>query len=259
MTKFKNPMNAKTVSSPLSAIRRLRASKGMLAGAIVAAVLVAAVATRASIPGPNGIITGCYVADSGRLRIIDATVTTCLPGETQLTWNQAGPPGPMGPQGLQGPPGPQGLQGPPGPTGPTGPPGPAGFTDVYVGRTSDPTGEVPLNVTPVSVVSVTVPAGLFLIDFSATAINLDTSPQTGVCTSNLSPGGAQTAAWVRLLANSTRQFISPPFVGQASAGVISFHEAVNFAGEQTITVQCSGFLVGLYNPILTAATVGAIH
>jgi len=95
------------------------------------AVLIAA-ATYASIPAPNGVITGC-ILPSGQLRVIDTAVTpACGANETGVTWNQTGPQGPPGPQGPQGVPGPvgsagpQGVQGVPGPQGPAGPQGATG-------------------------------------------------------------------------------------------------------------------------------------
>jgi hypothetical protein len=92
-------------------------------GAIIAVI---AIVSYASIPDANGVITGCYVTASGGLRVIDASVSKCTPGETKITWNQTGPQGPPGPIGPQGPAGLQGLQGAAGPAGPTGPAGPAG-------------------------------------------------------------------------------------------------------------------------------------
>lgn len=115
------------------------------------------------IPAPeSGVITACYIAPNGNLRVIDPSGgQACSPSEEQLTWNQegktgpvgpvgpagdkgdkgeagpAGPPGepgatgPQGEQGEQGPagePGEQGLAGPPGPQGESGPEGPQGPT-----------------------------------------------------------------------------------------------------------------------------------
>lgn len=40
-------------------------------------------------------IHGCY-APAGQLRVIDNEASAvCVPGETELTWNQTGPPGPL--------------------------------------------------------------------------------------------------------------------------------------------------------------------
>jgi hypothetical protein len=68
--------------------------------AIVGALAVGGVAY-ATIPGPGGVISGCYKKSGGALRVIDSSVTNCASNETSLPWNQAG------------------LQGPPGPPGPT--------------------------------------------------------------------------------------------------------------------------------------------
>lgn len=107
------------------------------AGCALILVVIAA-ATYASIPAPNGVISGC-ILPSGQLRIIDtANTPTCRDNEMPVSWNQIGPQGPpglqgpqgvpgaagpIGPQGVQGPQGPQGPQGAPGPTGPQGPAG----------------------------------------------------------------------------------------------------------------------------------------
>jgi len=67
--------------------------------AATAAFLAGAV--YASIPGPGGIINGCYQQSTGKLRVIDSAAT-CLPDEVALNWNQIGPPGPTGPPGPPG-------------------------------------------------------------------------------------------------------------------------------------------------------------
>jgi hypothetical protein len=93
----------------------------------------------AAIPGANGVITGCYRPETGRLRVIDAqTSKKCERGESQITWNQTGPAGPKGntgapgaqgipgAAGAKGDPGPQGAPGAKGDTGPQGIPGAQG-------------------------------------------------------------------------------------------------------------------------------------
>lgn len=67
---------------------------GFSIGALVAGATVAF----ASIPhSTSGQITGCYSARSGALRVIDAQAgQTCARGETQISWNQTGPQGPVG-------------------------------------------------------------------------------------------------------------------------------------------------------------------
>src|SRR6266496_4002351 len=96
---------------------------------LAGAALVAAVAVHASIPGPDGVIHGCY-GPSGNLRVVDSA-DTCRHPEIELDWNQTGPTGatgPAGPTGATGPVGPAGATGATGTTGPTGPAGPTGAT-----------------------------------------------------------------------------------------------------------------------------------
>lgn len=101
---------------------------------VLAVLCLGAVATAAwaSIPGPGGVITGCYKTGDGQLRVIDEA-ESCLPSEIRLTWGQSI--GPQGPAGPAGPTGPAGPSGPPGPSGPQGPPGAAGAPPPVLDRT----------------------------------------------------------------------------------------------------------------------------
>jgi hypothetical protein len=94
-------------------------------GAIAAALAMGGIAY-ASIPGPDGVINGCY-GSTGALRVIDSAAT-CKSNETSLNWNKGGPTGPQGPVGPRGDKGDTGATGAPGDTGPTGPTGPTGAT-----------------------------------------------------------------------------------------------------------------------------------
>jgi hypothetical protein len=128
------------MKSPLSRGRRPAARRlhrllhpAILALAIILAISAVALASArialASIPGPNGVITGCYNA-RGILRVIDVqNGQSCTNGETQLTWGQTGPVGPVGPVGPTGSVGPTG---PKGDTGAVGPQGPSGVVNAYV-------------------------------------------------------------------------------------------------------------------------------
>jgi hypothetical protein len=51
----------------------------------------------ATIPGPQGVIQGCYSKANGSLRVIDAPASSCTSKETALAWNQQGVAGPPGP------------------------------------------------------------------------------------------------------------------------------------------------------------------
>jgi hypothetical protein len=73
-----------------------------------------AVWSQSSIPGTDGLITGCYQANGADatngtpLNIIDPNKASCGKNQTSVTWNQIGPAGPQGPQGPQGATGPAG-------------------------------------------------------------------------------------------------------------------------------------------------------
>jgi len=112
--------------------------KKRLLGPIVLCVVVAATGiVVATIPGTGGVIHACYSRSGGTLRVIDDSVTNCKQGETSLSWNMKGEPGPTGPAGATGPAGPAGApgaDGAPGVTGPQGvqgPEGPAGSIAGY--------------------------------------------------------------------------------------------------------------------------------
>jgi Collagen triple helix repeat (20 copies) len=105
--------------------RRLR--RGALAVAAVALVAIAGAVTYAVADiGGGGVISGCYKAQNGQLRVIDLATGRCLPSEKSISWNQTGPQGPPGPTGARGPTGPQGQNGDRGPTGLTGAKGATG-------------------------------------------------------------------------------------------------------------------------------------
>jgi len=110
------------------------------AGAVVATALAGGVAW-ATIPGPGGVINGCYTKIGGVVRVIDtAKGEKCLSAlEVPISWNQAGAkgePGPPGKDGADGAPGKDGADGKdgaPGKDGVDGQPGapgpPGGIAD----------------------------------------------------------------------------------------------------------------------------------
>lgn len=94
----------------------------VIGAAAMIAVPLAAAADAAT--PDSAIINGCYLKATGSLRVIDPSAGgwrgQCLAAETPISWNQVGPQGPQGEQGVPGPQGEQGIQGVPGPAGVSG-------------------------------------------------------------------------------------------------------------------------------------------
>src|ERR1700728_4053267 len=68
-----------------------------------AALVLVAGAADASIPGADGLITGCYSQATGSPRGINTqSLATCKSNERKLTWNQTGQQGPRGLPGFDG-------------------------------------------------------------------------------------------------------------------------------------------------------------
>ena len=214
------------------------------------AILFTGIIAFASIPGGDGVIHGCYVkntsANSGGLRVIDSA-EQCRSYEIALNFNQTGPQGPagpIGPQGLQGSQGPQGTPGATGDTGATGPAGPAGAngtSDAYIAR-APASGFIFLDS---DIVSVSVPAGSYVINSKLVLVIADADPQTAQCTL------------------STGDFSEARVGGGESAGasrlVLSLQDAATFNAATTITVHCNGFHIAVEKSVLTAIKVNTIH
>src|SRR6266566_2429096 len=102
---------------------RLPFRSRLLLGVLCAALIgLLAIPVFASIPGPGGVINGCFQKSTGKLRVIDPSssrppLRACHPDEVAIHWNQVGPAGPAGPPGPAGPQGATGPQGPPGLSG----------------------------------------------------------------------------------------------------------------------------------------------
>jgi hypothetical protein len=84
-----------------------------------------AYAAASSIPGPDGVIHGCYAKKKGNLRLI-ATGRRCSKRENAIAFNQQGPRGLSGGRGATGSRGPTGGTGSLGATGAKGEQGPQG-------------------------------------------------------------------------------------------------------------------------------------
>lgn len=77
--------------------------KTVVALAALAALAGATSIALATIPGANGVISGCYNKASGLLRVVDAEAgESCGAAEQAIQWNQTGPQGPPGPAGAPG-------------------------------------------------------------------------------------------------------------------------------------------------------------
>jgi hypothetical protein len=113
-----------------------RRGRRIVIGAGAALAVSAGVAYAGS--GSTDVIYACKLNNVGTIRLIDPSRSGftghCTHAETQISWNQSGPAGPVGPKGDTGPQGPkgdtgpQGPQGEPGAKGDTGPQGPKGDT-----------------------------------------------------------------------------------------------------------------------------------
>lgn len=82
----------------------MRRRNWLVAALVLAAALLGAGITWASIPGPDGVIHGCYKTSNpaqGSLLVVDSSAS-CPNGFTALNWNQAGPQGPAGTNGISG-------------------------------------------------------------------------------------------------------------------------------------------------------------
>ena len=110
-----------------------RLGRSLRRAAVLAVMLAIAAAVgiaTGAIPDGSGKITGCYTKVGGVLRVIDTEKNPpqrCAANlETQITWSQRGPAGPVGAKGDQGERGPAGADGAPGGEGDAGPQGERG-------------------------------------------------------------------------------------------------------------------------------------
>ena len=101
--------------------RRLRPTKkALVAGGATILLLGGVSGAYAVIPTAGGTINACQDKSTGNLRVIDPTKSSCKNSETPISWNQTGP---QGAPGLQGVPGEDGAPGAPGEDGAPGAPG----------------------------------------------------------------------------------------------------------------------------------------
>jgi hypothetical protein len=205
------------------------------------ALLVAALALLAIIPGvayatiPNdGVINACYTKSGGTLHVIDASVRNCSKGQTSLSWDAEGTPGPQGPvgeqgaTGPQGPVGPQGPEGPQGATGPQGPAGPAGTTTLYnaVAGPQDLSG-------PTELAKVFLLTGSYLVQ--ATGSVSDPSNDAGEVCSLMTGSTALQTEYVDTFGTLGSISVSKRYASTAFA----LSDAVTLSSDAFVYVQCS--------------------
>ncbi len=104
---------------------RLSYANAMSTIAVFLALGGGAYAAVSSIPGPDGVIHGCYAKRNGALRLVAAT-RKCSRKELPIAFEEIGPPGPRGSRGPTGTKGAKGITGPAGAMGATGAAGPSG-------------------------------------------------------------------------------------------------------------------------------------
>jgi len=155
--------------------------------------------------------------------------------------------GAKGDPGIPGPTGPMGPAGPQGPQGPPGTPGPSGSADDLFTVTSPSTG---LRILSRDVASLVVPAGHYLVLFTATLTNTTSDL--------LDPTDTIACGFVGFGApNSLR--LGP----DANQGTIALQATASFAAPAAVTVRCQGFTLRFSgqadNGVLSALKVGNIQ
>ena len=182
----------------------------------------------------------------GNVRI-EGTGSALIFPDGSFVHNRAELIGPQGPAGPQGPQGPTGATGPAGPSGPTGPQGPAGANGVghawVVGRSSD----VPINNSQVTLASVTVSAGSYLIFAEALVGNVDGSDQNAFCKLTTPDGDVDQFDYA-LTGGGIGDTQQAPLQGTA----------LNVSDSATFSVSCGTFN-GFGSAKLTAIAVNAIN
>jgi hypothetical protein len=212
---------------------RLRPSPA-LAVSIIALVLALGGVAWAAIPDGSGMIHGCYNTKGGQLSVIDtATGQTCGASQTALNFNQTGPPGRQGIQGVKGD---QGIQGVKGDTGATGP------SDSYMASQSE-TVITAGTQGPQEVLALTLPAGNYAINAKVTVGSLGSFEHV-TCYLNLD--GTQLDASFASITGSFATTTLP----LASTG--------SLAAQGTANVTCQGGDEA-FSANIVATKVGAIH
>jgi hypothetical protein len=174
-----------------------RGSKLLLALTCAAGVFGIVSVVQAAIPDSNGVVHGC-VQPSGNLRVVRSTTSACKQNETPLDWNQTGPQGPRGPKGD------------------TGSPGTSSGVQTRV------PGAITFDATATPVVSLTLPAGSWMVIGHAEMI-----------------AGAGLAAGRCFVATDAGSGPLSDFqTNEPYRPVVSFQSAVSLSVPKTVNVLC---------------------
>jgi len=157
-----------------------------------------------------------------------------------------GPQGPAGPVGPVGSPGPPGLQGPVGPVGPQGPPGASGTSHVFQSSTGV-NGQLvgDLSGAGLDILSLSVPAGNYVVLGNVVLFNIDPDQQRAVCNFNTGPVSTASAELGGLQ--------------HTSEATLSLQDVTSLTAPGNITLHCQGFKVSFMNAVITAIKVDAIN
>ena len=172
--------------------------------------------------------------------------------EFDVTLGAVGPKGDKGDVGPQGPAGPVGPAGSPGPVGPQGPqgqqgpPGASGTSHVFqssTGVNGQFVGD--LSGPGLDILSLSVPAGNYVVLGNVVLVNIDPDQQRAVC--NFNTGPASTASAVLGGLQDTLE------------GTLSLQDVTSLPSPGNITLHCQGFKVSFMNAVITAIKVDAIN
>jgi hypothetical protein len=223
---------------------RSRRRRFLIPGVLAVALVVGVGIATGAIPGSDGVIHGCYNTGSnpsGQLRVIDAAAgAKCAKNEKVLDFNQQGPKGDKGDkgdqgiQGEQGDQGIQGIQGEQGDQGIQGIPGASGASTVY---TKSGAGHP---------ISVSVPAGSYLVVGYANVYNADfEGTQNAVCSLQ-----GTVVAHVGTMADAGTN----PY----SEAVVPIMGTVVLPSAGTISIDCGGYNIETDGMFLSATKVTSI-
>src|SRR4051794_1772017 len=208
-------------------LSRSRGSKLLLALTCAVGVFGIVSVVQAAIPDSNGVIHGC-ILQNGNLRVIDSATSACKRNETSLDWNQTG---------LRGP---AGATGPTGPKGDTGSPGPSRGVQTRV-----PDG-IRFDATATPVVSLTLPAGNWMLMGHAEMI--------------AGAGLAQGRCFVAT--DNAVGAVSDFQTNEPNRPVVAFHSGVSLAQSKTVNVLCQVIAgatpITAFNRMLMAIQVGTL-